>query len=125
MSGPVLAADDAALLVVSEHGYGKKTTVGQYPVQGRGGQGVLTFRINSKTGQLTVVRLIEAAETADILLTSVQGVVIREPLADIPTLGRQTSGVKMIRLGDGDKVAALAYLPEDQAEQVPVQTDAA
>lgn len=112
---------EAALLVVSEHGYGKKTMVSQYPVQGRGGQGVLTFRINDKTGQLTVVRLIEAAETADILLTSVQGVVIREPLADIPTLGRQTSGVKMIRLGAGDKVAALAYLPEDQADQVPVQ----
>jgi DNA gyrase subunit A len=112
---------EAALLVVSEHGYGKKTAVSQYPIQGRGGMGVLTFRISDKTGNLTVVRLIEAAETADILLTSVQGVVIREPLADIPTLGRQTSGVKMIRLAAGDRVAALAYLPEDQADQVPVQ----
>lgn len=108
---------EAELLVVSEHGYGKKTAVGQYPLQGRGGMGVLTFRINDKTGKLTVVRLIEAAETADVLLTSVQGVVIREPLADIPSLGRQTSGVKMIRLGEKDEVAALAYLPEEQAEQ--------
>jgi DNA gyrase subunit A len=115
---------EATLLVVSEHGYGKKTSVGQYPVQGRGGLGVLTFRINDKTGKLMVVRLIQAAETADILLTSVQGVVIREPLADIPTLSRQTSGVKMIRLGKNDKVAALAYLPEDQVDQVPVQSDA-
>jgi DNA gyrase subunit A len=115
---------EASLLVVSEHGYGKKTVISQYPVQGRGGIGVITFRINDKTGNLTVVRLLEAAETADVLLTSVQGVVIREPLADIPTLGRQTSGVKMIRLGAGDKVAALAYLPEDQAEQIPVQAGA-
>ncbi len=112
---------EAALLVVSEHGYGKKTYVGQYSLQGRGGLGVLTFRISDKTGKLTVVRLIQADETADILLTSVQGVVIREPLKDIPTISRQTSGVKMIRLAAGDRVAALAYLPEDQAEQVPVQ----
>jgi DNA gyrase subunit A len=116
-----IAGSDAAVLVVSENGYGKQTLLGQYPVQGRGGQGVLTFRINEKTGQLTVVRLINASETADVLLISVQGNVIREPLADIPKLGRQTSGVKLIRLNAGDQVAALAYLPEDQAEQVPVQ----
>lgn len=109
-------AKETAVLVVSEHGYGKKSAIDQYPLQGRGGLGVISFRINDKTGKLTVVRLIEAGETADILLTSVQGVVIREPLADIPTLSRQTSGVKMIRLGEGDRVAALAYLPEEQLD---------
>ena len=64
-----------------------------------------------------------ASETADLLITSVQGVVIRIPLQGLPSLGRQTSGVKIIRLGDKDKVAALAYLPEDQASSVAVQDD--
>ncbi len=109
------------LLVVAENGFGKKTAIDQYTQQGRGGQGILTFRINDKTGRIVVMRLISANETADILLTSVQGVVIRIPLQGLPTLGRQTSGVKMIKLGAQDKVAALAYLPEDQANSVAVQ----
>jgi DNA gyrase subunit A len=110
------------LLVVSENGYSKKTPLDQYARQNRGGQGVLTFRISDKTGKLVVMRLISAEEKADILLTSVQGVVIRTPLASLPRLGRQTSGVKTIRLGSSDKVAALAYLPEDQVANVPVNS---
>lgn len=111
------------LLVVAENGFGKMTTINQYAKQGRGGQGILTFRINDKTGKIVVMRLITATETADLLITSVQGVVIRIPLRGLPSLGRQTSGVKIIRLGDKDKVAALAYLPEDQANSVAVQDD--
>src|SRR5690606_6529856 len=56
------------LLVVSENGYGKKTSISQYAKQGRGGQGILTFRINEKTGRIVVMRLISAAETADIIV---------------------------------------------------------
>lgn len=111
------------LLVVSENGFGKMTAINQYAKQGRGGQGILTFRINDKTGKIVVMRLISASETADLLITSVQGVVIRIPLQGLPSLGRQTSGVKIIRLGDKDKVAALAYLPEDQASSVAIQDD--
>ena len=111
------------LLVVSENGFGKMTAISQYAKQGRGGQGILTFRINDKTGKLVVMRLISDSETADILVTSVQGVVIRIPLQGLPSLGRQTSGVKIIRLGANDKVAALAYLPEDQASSVAIQDD--
>lgn len=111
------------LLVVAENGFGKMTSINNYAKQGRGGQGILTFRINDKTGKIVVMRLISAAETADLLITSVQGVVIRIPLRGLPSLGRQTSGVKIIRLGDKDKVAALAYLPEDQASSVAVQDD--
>jgi DNA gyrase subunit A len=111
------------LLVVAENGFGKMTAISQYTKQGRGGQGILTFRINDKTGKLVVMRLISATETADVLITSVQGVVIRIPLKGLPSLGRQTSGVKIIRLGESDKVAAIAYLPEDQASSVAVQDD--
>ena len=111
------------LLVVSENGFGKMTAINQYAKQGRGGQGILTFRINDKTGKIVVMRLISASETADLLITSVQGVVIRIPLQGLPSLGRQTSGVKIIRLGDKDRVAALAYLPEDQASSVAIQDD--
>jgi len=97
------------LLVVTEHGYGKLTEIGEYPTQKRGGSGVLTARVNEKTGPVVGGRLIADGE-GDLVIVSTAGQVIRLPIKDISILGRATQGVRLMRLSNEDKVAALASL---------------
>lgn len=98
-----------ALLVASENGYGKKTKLSQYRRQNRGGAGILTAKINQRTGKLVASRIVNE-EITDVLLTSTEGQVIRLPLKDISTLKRSTQGVRLMRLTKGDTVAALVCL---------------
>jgi DNA gyrase subunit A len=97
------------ILTVSSGGYGKLTKLPEYPPQKRGGSGVLTARVNEKTGPLVGCRLIENGE-GDLLLISQEGQVIRLPIEDISVLGRATQGVRLMKLAGKDKIAALAAL---------------
>lgn len=97
------------LLVVSQNGVGKRTRLSYYRRQKRGGSGVLTAKITTKTGPLVGARVIDAT-IKDVLLTSVAGQVIRLPLKDVSILGRATQGVRLMRLGKEDEVAAVACL---------------
>ncbi len=98
-----------SLLVVTENGYGKLTKIEEYPTQKRGGSGVLTARINKKTGPVVSGRLITGRE-GDLVIISTGGQVIRLPIKDISVLGRATQGVRLMKLSKDDKVAALAAL---------------
>jgi len=99
----------ASLLVVTENGYGKLTELKEYSKQKRGGSGILTARVNKKTGNLVCSRLMEDRK-GDLLLISTEGQVIRLPVKDISTMGRATQGVRLMKLSKGNKVAALATL---------------
>jgi len=109
------------LLTITENGYGKMTGLKEYSPQGRGGQGVFTQRVSSKTGNVVDMMIINKPkgkrqdgetndEITDLLVVSTQGQTIRLPIIDIPSLGRHTQGVRIIRLNKDDKVAALAIL---------------
>lgn len=99
------------LLVVSEHGLGKKTEVDEYKVQGRGGSGVKTMEVTDKTGPIIEARVINNTEDQDIMLISIKGQVVRTPLRTIPTLGRATQGVRVMRFKEAnDKVASITLL---------------
>lgn len=105
--------EEPKLLIVTEKGVGKKTALTEYSIQGRGGQGVFTARITEKTGPVVDMRIIPSQLNADLLLISAQGQVIRLPLKDVSTLSRQTQGVKLIHLNQGDTLAALALLEKE------------
>ena len=98
-----------SLLIVTEHGYGKSTKLEEYPQQKRGGSGVLTARVNEKTGPVVGGRLIVGGE-GDLVIISTAGQVIRLPVKDVSVLGRATQGVRLMKLSKDDKVAALAAL---------------
>ncbi|MFH1546998.1 MAG: DNA gyrase subunit A [bacterium] len=98
------------LLTISEKGMGKMSKLSEYPAQGRAGQGVFTFRVKDKTGNVVVSKIIDDKDETEIVLISKNGIVIRCGLEGIPQLGRQTSGVKIMKLDSGDAVAALAIL---------------
>ena len=98
------------VLVVSEQGYGKKTPVDEYRFTNRGGKGVKTINVTEKTGSL--VGMLAVAETEDLMITCKSGVTIRMPVNGISEQGRATQGVKLIRLDDGDEIAAITRIEE-------------
>ena len=97
------------MLVVAEMGYGKKTKVKEYKTQNRGGGGIKTMNVTPKTGSLVSSRII-LPEEEDLIVVSTKGQVIRTPLKDIPSLGRSTQGVRIMKLEPGDKVASVTTL---------------
>ena len=109
--GMDIALEDHNLLVISENGYGKATKVTQFPSHKRGGVGIKAAVVSAKTGKIVAVRSI-SKEMSEVLMISTSGQAIRVGLADIPTLGRTTQGVRIMRLKDGDNVASLGLLPE-------------
>ena len=96
-------------LTMSANGFGKKTDLGEYKVQKRGGSGVKTAKVTPKTGKLIVARVL-TGEEEELIAMSKKGQVIRTALKDIPNLGRQTQGVTIMRLRSGDGIASLACL---------------
>lgn len=101
------------LLIVMENGYGKRTKISQYRIQGRGGSGIKTAKITSKTGSVVMSSVLQnMAEEEDLIIISRQGQVIRTSVKSISLLGRATQGVRIIRLDEGDKVASGACLKD-------------
>jgi DNA gyrase subunit A len=99
---------DRTVLVVSEKGYGKRTPVDEYRVTNRGGKGVKTINVTDKTGKL--VGVLDVAEKEDLIITCQSGITIRMKVAHISELGRATQGVKLIRIDDGDEIAAITRI---------------
>jgi len=97
---------DQGLLVVAANGYGKQTTLDEYKVQKRGGSGIKTMNITAKTGELMSARVV-TPETDEIVAMSKKGQVIRVALKEIPSLGRATQGVRIMKLRVGDALASL------------------
>jgi DNA gyrase subunit A len=98
-----------AFLTMSANGFGKKTNLKEYKVQKRGGSGVKTAKVTSKTGKLIVAKVL-TGEEIELIAMSKKGQVIRTALKDISSLGRQTQGVTIMRLRSGDGIASLACI---------------
>lgn len=116
-TGDVIVAADkilsgikgAELLIMTANGYGKKTKLSEYKVQKRGGSGIKTVKVTEKTGKLMVARVV-TAENEELLAVSKDSQVIRTEISSIPTLGRDTQGVRVMKLREGDSVASFNLL---------------
>ncbi len=100
---------DASILVVSGNGYGKRTDIDEYKLQGRGGSGIKTAQVTGKTGKIITASLIIDLET-ELVAISKKSQVIRVDTKEIPSLGRQTQGVRIMKLRDGDGIASAVHL---------------
>ena len=105
---------DANILVVSENGYGKRSLLEDYRLTNRGGKGVKTISITTKTGQL--VSLKSVTDSDDLMIINKSGIAIRMQVADLRVMGRATQGVKVISIKDGDGIAAVAKVMNDEEE---------
>ncbi len=94
---------------MSANGFGKKTSLDEYKVQNRGGSGIKTAKVTTKTGKLIVAKVL-TGEEEELIAMSKKGQVIRTALKDISSLGRQTQGVTIMRLRGGDGIASLACI---------------
>ena len=104
------AESENRLLIVSENGFGKTSKVNLFKIQRRGGSGLATAKVTPKTGKIVSSRLIGQEEKEDLMIISQNGQVIRIPLKTIPSLGRSTQGVRIMRLKENDKVASVSLV---------------
>ena len=106
--------NEHTVLVVSEKGYGKRTSVEEYRITNRGGKGVKTISVTEKTGKL--VGILDVRESDDLIITCKSGITIRMKVADISEQGRATQGVKLIRIDEGDEIAAITKIDVQDEE---------
>jgi DNA gyrase subunit A len=104
--------DEASLLTVCENGYGKRTALTEYRSQNRGGKGLIDIKTTDRNGP--VVAIAKVTDADEVMLTTTGGIIIRTRVADINTIGRNTQGVRIIKLDEGDAVGSLAKLPEEE-----------
>jgi DNA gyrase subunit A len=109
-----IVEEGSDIFVISKFGYGKRTKVSQFTPHARGGVGIRSAVVNTKTGDLIGVKTL-VNEEQEVIIISQQGQTIRLGLKNIPALGRATQGVRIMRLNDGDEVVSLALV--DKAEE--------
>ncbi|MDP1624121.1 MAG: DNA gyrase subunit A [Bacteroidales bacterium] len=104
------------VLVVSEKGYGKRSNIDDYRITNRGGKGVKTLNITEKTGDVIAVK--EVTDNDDLMIINRSGVIIRMAVANLRVMGRATQGVRLIKIDEGDSIAAVAKVDVEDAEDV-------
>ncbi len=108
--------EDKFVLVASENGFGKRTKLDEYSLVHRGGKGILTMKVTEKTGLVTNIRVVEKEQ--EIMLISREGIIIRTRVAEIPVIGRNTQGVKIMRLDKNDLVMSVATVVNEDSGDI-------
>ncbi len=106
---------DVTLLTVTDSGYGKRSELEEYRMTKRGAAGVITLKSNEKVGNL--VAMLEVKDSDDLIIITSNGIVNRQHVEDIRVMGRATSGVRLIRLEEGDSVSAVARVPKEESDE--------
>lgn len=109
-----VSSNDAQLLVVSEQGYGKRSPIEDYRVTNRGGKGVRTLNVTDKTGTLVAIK--EVTDSDDLMIINKSGIIIRLSVADLRVMGRNTQGVRLISLRNGDEISSVTKIQRDEEE---------
>src|SRR5260221_7716390 len=117
----VTDVQNETVLVVSEKGFGKRSDLEDYRITYRGGKGVKTINITDKTGMLIAIKTVR--EKDDLMIINKSGIIIRMPVEELRVMGRATQGVRLIRLEEGDSIASVTKVEEDE-EQPSVNNSA-
>ncbi len=117
----LIVVRDGEILTVTEHGYGKRTPVDDYPLRGRGGQGVLALKQSDKTG--AVVGATQVSEDDEIMLISNMGTLIRTAVSEVSVLGRNTQGVRIIRVADDQRLVGVDRIAVEDADDEAAPDD--
>jgi len=108
--GMEVLTDGKTLMTITENGYGKRTSIDEYPVRNRGGKGVITIKTTDRNG--VVVASLLVTDEDDVMLVTSRGKIIRIPVGDVSVIGRNTQGVRLIAMQPGERVASAARLAE-------------
>lgn len=110
-----IGSPEAQLLVVSEKGYGKRSDVQEYRVTNRGAKGVGTLKVTEKVGNL--VAILDVTDNDDLMIINRSGIAIRMPVDEVRVIGRNTQGVKLIRLNDNDSISSVTKITKEEGEE--------
>ena len=113
--GMIVAAAEGTVLVASSKGLGKRTNIDQYRIQKRGGKGVITLKTNNKVGKM--VSILDVVDSDDLMIITNKGVMIRQSVEHIRTIGRNTQGVKLLRLDEGAQISSITKVMEKEEEE--------
>lgn len=119
--GMEMVTMDQEILVVTEHGFGKRTSIKEYRKTSRGGKGVKTLTITEKNGTLVAMKAVNGDE--DLLIVTNKGIIIRTPVSQISQTGRATQGVKLIRLSDDQAVSSVAIVEHEETEELTISSE--
>jgi DNA gyrase subunit A len=108
---------DCELIVVTEKGYGKRTKISEYKTQNRGGSGIKTYKVTDKTGGIITAQIQHRDLESDLLIATISGQVIRMGTKQVPLLGRDTMGVRLIKLDASDTATSVAILDTLEIEE--------
>ena len=111
----IIPSIEKQILTVSENGYGKRTKSDDYPVYGRGGQGVIGMQASERNGK--VVGAVQVSDSDEIMLISDKGTLVRTRVDEVSVQGRNTQGVRLIRLRSGEKLVGLEQVDEPNVEE--------
>jgi DNA gyrase subunit A len=110
--GMLVVKREGSILVVTDHGYGKRSNLENYRTQNRGGKGVITIKTTNKVGQL--IGIMEAIDSDDLMLITDKGIMIRQPVEQIRTIGRNTQGVRLAKLDEGTQISSATRIFKDE-----------
>ena len=115
----MIIAGESPVLTATANGYGKRTLADDYPVYGRGGQGVIAIQVNQRNG--SVIGAVPADDADEIMLISSGGTLVRTRVTEISIVGRNTQGVRLITLADGETLVGIERVIEDRDDTDAVQ----
>ena len=118
--GMIVVKREGTVLVATEKGYGKRTSILEYRVQNRAGKGIITVKTTDKVGKM--VEMLEVVDSDDLMIITDKGVMIRQSVKDIRTIGRNTQGVRLLKLDDGASISSITKVmeKEDDTEEETV-----
>jgi DNA gyrase subunit A len=110
----IIKRSDSQVIVVAQHGYGKRTRYEDFRLTRRGAKGVISMNVTDKTGEVVAIRSV--VDTEDLIVITSNGILIRQPVKDIRVIGRNTQGVRLIRLEEGDSIADITAVAHEEDE---------
>ena len=113
--------NESDILVVSENGYGKRSSIDDYRITNRGGKGVKTINITEKTGKLVAIK--NVIDDDDLMIINKSGIAIRMAVANLRVMGRATQGVRLIKVREDDAIAAVAKAMKDEEDAENIELD--
>lgn len=121
VSGVIINNEELDILTITEKGYGKRTKVEEYPLQTRGGKGVINIKVSPKIGNVVEIRCVELDE--EVMAITSEGIIIRTPIEDISQIGRNTQGVKVMRVSNAEKVVSIICVKRNLDDLVDDECD--
>ena len=121
VSGVIIEDEELDILTIAENGYGKRTKVSGYPLQNRGGKGVINIKVSNKLGNVVDAKCVHQDE--ELMAITSEGIIIRTPIESISQIGRNTKGVRLMKVKEEEKVVSIVCVKQNLEAELEEETE--